>query len=52
MNRIMLIGLAALCSFFAAGLNLYASGWSWITGLQVLSGILMMVAAARMRSKS
>ena len=44
--------IAAICSFTAAGLNYYAGVRNWITGLLVLSGILMVVTAIRMRSRS
>ena len=50
MIKTLLVGIAALCSFVAAGLNYYYGRMDWITGLQVLAGVLMVISAIRMNT--
>ena len=51
MNRPVLAGLAALCSFIAAGFRFYERDFGWVTWLQLLAGVLMTISAIRMNGK-
>ena len=45
MNRTFLWGLAAVCNFVSAALTYYDNGRPLIIGIQILAGVLMVVAA-------
>ena len=49
MNKTLLWGLAALCNFVSAALTYHDSGRPLIIGIQVLAGLLMLVAAFKFR---
>ena len=51
MNRPVLAGIAAFCSFVAAGINIYEDNLGLTTWLQLLAGALIAISVIRMRGK-
>jgi uncharacterized membrane protein len=49
MNRTLLWGLAAVCNFVSAALTYQDNGRPLIIGIQLLAGVLMVVAAVKFR---
>ena len=49
MNKTFLWGLAAVCNFLSAALTYYDNGKPLIIGIQLLAGVLMVVAAFKFR---
>jgi hypothetical protein len=49
MNKSLLWGLAAACNFLSAALSYYDNGRPLIVGMQLLAGVLMIVAALKFR---
>ena len=49
MNKTLLWGLAAVCNLVSAALTYYDNGRPLIIGIQLLAGVLMVVAAYRFR---
>ena len=49
MNKAVLWGLAAACNFISAALTYYDNGRLLIVAMQVLAGLLMVVAAVKNR---
>jgi len=49
MNRTLLWGLAAVCNFLSAALTYYDNGRPVIIGIQMLGGVLMVVAALKFK---
>jgi maltodextrin utilization protein YvdJ len=50
MNKTLLWGLAAVCNFVSAALTYVDNGRFLIIAIQVLAGVLMIVAAFKKRS--
>lgn len=49
MNKTLLWGLAAVCNFVSAVLTYHDNGRPLIIGIQLLAGVLMVVAAYKFR---
>lgn len=49
MNKTLLWGLAAFCNFVSAALTYYDNGRPLIIGIQILAGVLMVVAAFKFK---
>jgi hypothetical protein len=49
MNKTLLWGLAAICNFLSAGLTYFDNGRPLIIAIQVLAGVLMVIAALKFR---
>ena len=49
MNKSLLWGLAAICNFVSAAITYYDHGRPLIIWMQVLAGVLMIIAAIKFR---
>ncbi len=49
MNKALLLGLAAACNFVSAALTYFDNGRPLTIGLLLLAGVLMVVAAFKVR---
>ena len=51
MPKSLLWGLAAVCNFVSAAITYYDSGRIVIVAMQILAGVLMIIAALKFRPK-